>query len=60
MCEVERSECEVYMDDSIVKSVTQIADITDLDKTFATLREYPMKLNLKKRVYRAKSGNFMG
>lgn len=51
---------EVYVDDSIVKSVTKEAHINDLEETFATLCKYQIKLNPKKCVFRVRSGKFLG
>lgn len=48
------------MDDSIVKSKKEADHIRDLQKTFATLRQYGMKLNPKKSVFEVKSGKFLG
>ena len=36
---------EVYMDDMLVKSKEKLAHLDDLKETFATLRQYQMKLN---------------
>ena len=36
---------EVYMDDMLVKSKQELAYLDDLKETFATLRQYRMKLN---------------
>lgn len=50
---------ELYVDDSIVKSLTEEAHIVDLEETFATLRQYQMKLNPKKCVFGVRSGKFL-
>lgn len=42
---------EVYLDDSIVKSIKEQDHITDLQETFASLQKYNMKLNPKKCVF---------
>ncbi|URD86709.1 Retrotransposon protein [Musa troglodytarum] len=42
---------EVYVDDMIVKSRTGAAHLDDLRETFATLREYGMRLNPAKCVF---------
>ena len=39
---------EVYVDDMLVKSKEEPAHLDDLKETFATLRQYQMKLNLSK------------
>ncbi|XP_056691831.1 uncharacterized protein [Spinacia oleracea] len=51
---------EVYVDDSIVKSKKEADHIEDLKETFATLRQFGMKLNPKKCVFGVKSGKFLG
>ncbi|XP_056694872.1 uncharacterized protein [Spinacia oleracea] len=51
---------EVYVDDSIVKSKKEVDHIGDLKETFATLRQFGMKLNPKKCVFGVKSGKFLG
>lgn len=51
---------EVYMDDSIVKSLTEEAHITDLKETLATLGKPQMKLNPKKCIFGVRSGKFLG
>lgn len=51
---------EFYVDDSIVKSITEEAHIIDMDELFATLRKYQMKLNPNKCVFWVRSGEFLG
>lgn len=51
---------EIYVDDSIVKSITEEAHITHLEETFATLRKYQMISNPKKCVFGVRSGKFLG
>ena len=51
---------EVYVDDSIVKSLTEEGHVIDLWKTFFTLRKHQMKLNPKKCIFRVRSGKFLG
>ncbi|XP_021722675.1 uncharacterized protein LOC110690154 [Chenopodium quinoa] len=51
---------EVYVDDTIVKSKIKKDHIEDLKETFATLRQYQMKLNLEKCVFGVRSGKFLG
>lgn len=48
------------MDDILVKSV-RAKDLTyNLEKTFATLRKYDLKLNRNKCTFSVKSGSFLG
>ncbi|XP_075665924.1 uncharacterized protein LOC142635690 [Castanea sativa] len=51
---------EVYVDDMLVKSKEELAHLDDLKKTFATFREYQMKLNPNKCVFGVALGKFMG
>ena len=51
---------EVYVDDMIVKSRTDVDHNHDLRKTFNMLRAFSMKLNPKKCVFGVRSGKFMG
>ena len=51
---------EVYMDDLLVKSKEELAHLYDLRETFATLKQYQMKLNPSKCVFRVASGKFLG
>ena len=51
---------EVYVDDMLVKSKEELAHLDDLKETFATLKQYPMKLNLNKCVFGVASGKFLG
>ena len=51
---------EVYMDDMLVKSKKELAHLDDLRETFATLKQYQMKLNPSKCVFRVASGKFLG
>ena len=55
-----RRNMEVYMDDMLVKSKEEPAHLDDLRKTFATLKQYPMKLNLNKCIFGIASGKFLG
>ena len=41
---------EVYVDDILVKSKEELAHLNDLKETFATLKQYQMKLNPSKCV----------
>ena len=54
-----RRNMEVYMDDMLVKSKEKPARLDDLKKIFATLRQYRMKLNPSKCVFRVASGKFL-
>ena len=51
---------EVYIDDMLVKSVTEDEHITDLQETFKTLKQYGMKLNPEKCAFGVSSGKFLG
>ena len=51
---------EVYVDDMLVKSKEELAHLDDLRETFATLKQYQMKLNPSKCVFSVASGKFLG
>ena len=51
---------EVYVDDMLVKSKEELAHLDDLRETFATLKQYQMKLNPSKCVFGVASGKFLG
>ena len=51
---------EVYVDDMLVKSKKELAHLDDLRETFATLKQYHMKLNPSKCVFRVVLGKFLG
>ena len=51
---------EVYVDDMLVKSKEELAHLDDLRETFATLKQYQMKLNPGKCVFCVASGKFLG
>ena len=51
---------EVYVDDMLVKSKEELAHLDDLKETFATLKQYQMKLNPSKCVFSVASGKFLG
>ena len=51
---------EVYVDDMLVKSKEELAHLDDLRETFATLKQYQMKLNPSKCVFGIVSGKFLG
>jgi len=51
---------EVYVDDMLVKSREELAHLDDLKETFATLRQYQMKLNPSKRAFGVSSKKFLG
>ena len=50
---------EVYMDDMLVKNKEELAHLDDLKETFATLRQYQMKLNPTKCAFGVASGKFL-
>ena len=51
---------EVYVDDMLVKSKEELAHLNDLRETFATLKQYQMKLNPSKCVFGVVLGKFLG
>ena len=51
---------EVYVDDMLVKNKEELAHLDDLKETFATLRQYQMKLNPTKCAFGVASGKFLG
>ena len=51
---------EVYVDDMLVKSKEELTYLDDLRETFATLRQYQMKLNPSKCAFGVVSGKFLG
>jgi hypothetical protein len=51
---------EAYMDDVVVKIRNSDTLITDLEETFASLREYQWKLNPDKCVFGVPSGKLLG
>ena len=50
---------EVYVDDMLVKSPTIEQHITDLADTFASLRQYNMRLNPEKCTFGVEDGKFL-
>ena len=51
---------EVYVDDMLVKSKEEPTHLDNLKETFATLRQYQMKLNPSKCAFGIASGKFLG
>ena len=51
---------EVYIDDMIIKSKSTSTHMTDLAKTFQTLKRFNMHLNPLKCVFGVRSGKFLG
>ena len=51
---------QVYVDDMLVKSVSENDHLSDLQETFNTLRSYNIKLNLSKCVFEVTAGKFLG
>ena len=51
---------EVYVNDILVKSKEELAHLDDLRETFATLRQYQMKLNPNKCAFGVALGKFLG
>lgn len=51
---------EAYVDDLLVKSMSDLGHIQDLRETFTTLNGADMKLNLKKSFFGLTGGKFLG
>nr|GEW35090.1 reverse transcriptase domain-containing protein [Tanacetum cinerariifolium] len=51
---------EVYVDDLVVKSYTEMEMVRDIEETFRTLRKINMKLNPKKCSFGLAEGVFLG
>ncbi|KAI9125203.1 hypothetical protein K1719_003819 [Acacia pycnantha] len=51
---------EVYIDDMIVKSVSEVNHIDDLRQTFDKLRKYRIRLNPAKCAFGVPAGKFLG
>ena len=51
---------EVYVDDMLVKSKEKLAHLNNLKETFATFKQYQMRLNLRKCVFGVASDKFLG
>ncbi|GJY42246.1 reverse transcriptase domain-containing protein [Tanacetum coccineum] len=51
---------EIYVDDMVIKSNNEGSLITNITKTFDTLRKANMKLNPKKCTFGVESGQFLG
>ena len=51
---------EVYVDNMLIKSKEELTHLDDLRETFATLRQYQMKLNPNKCAFGVASGKFLG
>ena len=56
--QIERN-MEVYMDNMLIKSKHKPAYLNNLKETFATLKQYQMKLNPSKCVFGVASGKFL-
>ena len=50
---------EVYVDNMLIKSKEEPTHLDDLKETFATLRQYQMKLNPSKCAFGVSSGKFL-
>ena len=55
-----RRNMEVYVDDMLVKSREENTHLDDLKETFATLRQYQIRLNLGKCAFGVSLGKFLG
>nr|GEU88009.1 hypothetical protein [Tanacetum cinerariifolium] len=51
---------EVYVDELVIKICTDDKIIRDIEETFKILREFNMKLNLKKCTFGVEEGMFLG
>jgi hypothetical protein len=51
---------KAYVDDMVAKTPNSDMLITDLEETFASLREYQWKLNLNKCIFGVPSGKLLG
>ena len=51
---------EVYVDDNIVKSLTEETHVVNLGETLATLLKHKMKLNPKNCMFEVRSDKFLG
>ncbi|XP_076930017.1 uncharacterized protein LOC143594639 [Bidens hawaiensis] len=51
---------EVYMDDLVIKSKTEVTMLKDIEETFKKLRSISMKLNLGKCFFGMEEGKFLG
>ena len=51
---------EMYVDDMLIKSREEFAHMDDLQETFATLKQYQMKLNPSKCAFGVVSRKFLG
>ncbi|GJW08637.1 reverse transcriptase domain-containing protein [Tanacetum coccineum] len=51
---------EVYVDDLVIKSLTEDEIVRDIEETFKTLRKINMKLNPKKCTFGVEEGMFLG
>jgi hypothetical protein len=51
---------EAYVDDVVIKTRNSSTLINDLEETFASLREYRLKLNPNKCVFGVPSGKLLG
>ena len=51
---------EAYVDDVVIKTKHVSHLIDDLRQTFASLREYDIRLNLEKCVFRVPTGKLLG
>ena len=55
-----RRNIDVYVDDMLIKSKQELAHLDNLKETFATLKQYQMKLNPSKCAFGVASGKFLG
>ena len=51
---------KVYVDDMLIKSKEELAHLDNLRETFATFKQYQMRLNPSKCVFGVASGKFLG
>ena len=53
-------EIEVYVDDMIARSQTEEEHLEHLEKLFSRLKEYKLRLNPSKCIFRVRSGKLLG
>ena len=51
---------EVYIDDMLTKSKEEDTHLDELKETFATFKQYQMRLNPSKCAFEVLSGKFLG
>ncbi|RDX62682.1 Retrovirus-related Pol polyprotein, partial [Mucuna pruriens] len=54
------SQLEVYVDDMVVKSTTEVGHVDNLSSIFGVLRRHQLKLNPEKCSFGVKASKFLG